>query len=1388
MPSSWFKPLGNLLPGLIENVNALTPTSPEPIQLAGGMGFSIILEEDGSVWSFGRNDLGQLGLDDLVDRSQPTRIDPLFFNNEKVIKIETSPIKTLALTENNNVYVWGEGTKKPARIYQSATPILDIEVSGHTEVNTHSSQHIVKNDGSVLSSGSAYYGSFGNGLMYLGSLNIPCNTTYTTGSSNLIYPALTGGVVETCASNTNIKNIKAGTEIPLKNIIDLANDPNKRYLLALDAFNTLFIFGEGKTAFATPLLNPSNLTISKIEAGKYPAFITTDGKLFYYQTTSGNPVEITLENSTEKIIDIRSGEDNLLILGESGKLFALGSNTFGQIGPVIPSNGVDWNGKVAKYTGVDNVKRIGTGVEHTILQFNDDKYGTLGRNSYGQLATTDVNTKTIFTKNPNINNVKDISSVYYSSFAVTADDKFYSWGGTSSVDRLLRPGDFNIPQLVKDFSSISPVKELNGDSISFVHGGLLLENGEYRNFGTTNWKRGLGKTSSQYDLSPVINTNTAINGRSFNLSSASQYSHVGIALSTDNKIYTWGYDSNRMLGLGYPVNEVVSGITETGGLYAFQEPIVPTGETFKKVYAGNYEKFILTDSGKVYAWGVNSYFRLGLPNSGIVYSVPTLVNTLPPIKDIAMGTNHTLFLDFQDNVWSAGYNIYGQLGIGNTISPNIPTKIPTLSNVKSIAAGDLTSFAVLNTGQLYSFGDNRYGQLGLGDFIQRNEPRLVTGVSDVKEVDGGLKHTTLINNSGELFVTGSDAEGQLGLGQSQVNATPITVAFPPNVSISNTDNQIFDIANTLNVTGNVYSETQGIPIEISYQIESQTGKTTTFVKSYTSAPDPESYSFSIPFTDYELGAYTLTVKATTTSGVSGQSTINFSIQDKINPTVNVDSTSVPKWSLTPVTVNLTADDIGGSGFRGYRYSATTSTSIPSSWSSIIPNKAGSLLIDKSGSIYLHIEVYDNIGNVTYLRTGPYYIDIDPPDFVFTEPSKWAQETLNLGVSVQDASNILIKKWKQGTSSLEEVKMTGTNIMTGTLPINMNGIYSFYAIDENNQETFETYNVSNINYSPTLQSSPSKILVPVSAKTNHSILSTYSHTDNGDNSQLVVDLNGNLFNSTNGNNTSGIEKDMNWITDFSLLPENTLNTGELYVKDSRGGISNKKSTQVEVYNPKLIIKSSLKGQELNWTHSKLAQNYRVLRDGEVIYAGTNNSFFDNNLSPNTSYAYSLEVLLDGNYIKVATINKNTGHTLFQTPSMINFPSSTLGNNDPILPDLVDLEYVKYEDFSDVIIPYSVSVSITEFTSKDSTFTPQSFVFKNVKKLNRNNEIEKTLPDVMVTSTPFALVNQDELSDNSYTKLEILKNNIELELPTDVQLNTKASESFNATIIWDIQYAP
>lgn len=115
-------------------------------------------------------------------------------------------------------------------------------------------------------------------------------------------------------------------------------------------------------------------------------------------------------------------------------------------------------------------------------------------------------------------------------------------------------------------------------------------------------------------------------------------------------------------------------------------------DPMKDVGAGNEHFAALTETGTVWTWGKNFYGMLGDGTTTDKYAPVQVVDdtnaVLTDVKDIAVGTYHTLALKNDGSVWAWGANSRGQLGIGNTAAQNKAVKVDALSNIVEIAAGE----------------------------------------------------------------------------------------------------------------------------------------------------------------------------------------------------------------------------------------------------------------------------------------------------------------------------------------------------------------------------------------------------------------------------------------------------------------------------------------------------------------------------------------------------------------------------------------------------------------------------------------------------------------------------------------------------------------------------
>jgi hypothetical protein len=145
----------------------------------------------------------------------------------------------------------------------------------------------------------------------------------------------------------------------------------------------------------------------------------------------------------------------------------------------------------------------------------------------------------------------------------------------------------------------------------------------------------------------------------------------------------------------------------------FFEQIPETCKVFQ-IASTKVNSFILSYAGRIYSWGemTNALGRAleKRDDAKIPKMIDQLRNVI--IVSLSCGQDHVLALDSDGNVWSWGFNKYGQLGHGDAENKALPEKIDSLSNIVRISAGNNYSFAVSKFGNIYCWGDNRNYQLG----------------------------------------------------------------------------------------------------------------------------------------------------------------------------------------------------------------------------------------------------------------------------------------------------------------------------------------------------------------------------------------------------------------------------------------------------------------------------------------------------------------------------------------------------------------------------------------------------------------------------------------------------------------------------------------------------
>jgi len=462
-----------------------TATTASWTQIGLGDVFSVGIENSGRLYSWGRNNTGQLGDGSTIDNT-PTK---------------SSPVQ-IATTASSFTFI---NTSSPVQV--SAGTSWNAIAAGGTHVVA------VKSDGTLWAWGQNAYGQVGS-------------------SSTL--NQYTPKQIETQNSFTSVA---AGTDFSIA--------VNTNYSLWRWGFNSSTDLASPHRS--NPLQLGSGL-FSKISAAKETALaITTGGSLYGWGkiTTDDNfYFNLTLDPITWGVgysySDVNAGDSFIHAVQTDNSLWAYGKNDVGQLGlsdtvnrssPVQISAGFNWG-------------LLGGGAGGPALQAGS-LYIT-GNNAQGQLGLGDLVTRSSPTQlsatNQNmvpfpvrLNNNKwnYISAGYSHSTAIASDNTLYAWGrniegqlGDTTVVSKSSPTLVTLPTGTSSWLAVSAGKDFTV--------GVRIDN--------TLWAWGLN-TKGQLGLSDTTNRNSPVQvGLGYWNNVIAGASHT-VGIADNNTIFIWGDDN-----------------------------------------------------------------------------------------------------------------------------------------------------------------------------------------------------------------------------------------------------------------------------------------------------------------------------------------------------------------------------------------------------------------------------------------------------------------------------------------------------------------------------------------------------------------------------------------------------------------------------------------------------------------------------------------------------------------------------------------------------------------------------------------------------------------------------------------------------------------------------
>jgi alpha-tubulin suppressor-like RCC1 family protein len=776
-----------------------TTNRPTPVQVFGisssataiacGYYTTIVLLADGTVRSFGRNDFGQLGVGDLTQRLTPVQV---FGISSSATAIACVNYHTLVLLADGSVRTVGRNNSGQLGVADTVNRLIPVKVgvSGNKVAGGAYHTAVVSNDGTVRTFGGNSEGQLGLGdtTSRLTPVQVTAFTSATVVACGNFHTAvlLADGTVRTFGSNSdgglgiNVSGGTRQTPVPVLNVTNAtAVTAGAFHTVVLLADGTVRTFGfnpfgqlgiNDTTSRQTPVavLNISTATAVSSH-GSHTAALLADGTVRTFGLNSSG--QLGINDTTDRYTPVQvfgisssataiaCGYYSTAVLLSNGTVRTFGKNNGGQLGVNDTTNRLT---PVQVWGISSSATFVAVGRYHTAILLSDGTVRTFGRNSEGQLGVNDTTSRLTPVQVSGITSATALACGRYNSAILLQDGTVRTFGqntngglGVNDTTSRLTP-----VQVIAAVPVAAPLQEKVAGGGS--HTAVVMSDGTVRTFGN-NGSGQLGvNVSGGTRQTPV----TVLNITSATAVAGGMVGNTAILLS-DGTVRTFGNNGSGQLG-----------VNVSGG--SRQTPVQVLNITSATAIAsGGYDTVVLLADGTVRSFGSNSQGQLGVDDT-TDRSTPVQVLNISTATAVSSGGQFTAVLLSNGSVNTFGRNNVGQLGI-NVSGGTRQTPVQVFgisSSAVAVACGNSGTFTavLLADGTVRTFGYNAEGELGVNDTTSRQTPVQVFGISSsAVAIACGSFHTAVLLADGTVRTFGNNSQGQLGVNDTTQRRTPVQV-------------------------------------------------------------------------------------------------------------------------------------------------------------------------------------------------------------------------------------------------------------------------------------------------------------------------------------------------------------------------------------------------------------------------------------------------------------------------------------------------------------------------------------------------------------------------------------------------------------------------------------
>jgi alpha-tubulin suppressor-like RCC1 family protein len=704
-------------------------------QVLAGDGVSFAMKNDGTVWTWGLNKYGQLCDGTTNDRGIPVRAN---INNVKAISLGGAGTYVIALLNDGTVWSWG---KEPGSSEDIINPSMVEGLSGIVAVSAGFDHCLALDDkGRVWAWGDNRRGQIGSGsskqyslpvIMFSDAIAVAAGNGYSLALKNdgtvwawgdNEYGELGDETVESKTTPIRVVGIEHINSITTVNNIPIS--------IAIGDDGTVWAWGYNNVRFG----------------------VGHDINSIY--STEINPHPVPLPHLAGSI-KISPGNYHVLAL-RNGSIWAWGINNYGNIGDgtladrdypvrIIGSDSGSANvDRIMLYLlfrydcGSAKVGQVIAGTSHSAALMDDGTVFMWGSNSKGQYGDGTATTSYLPVKVPAPENVASVALGQESTLYLKNDGTVWACGNNAQGQ--LGDGTTNNRYKIVPVPKMTDVKEIaTGISFSVA----LKNDGTVWAWGNNMYGTlGDGTYISKYSPEKV-------NGLPFIVKIAAGFNHV-LALDSEGTVWTWGLKTE------YGVGEYDDKGSPFSNTIAVKVPI----SQVISIAAGGTNSLALKNDGTIWAWGDNREGQIG-DGTKVSRADPVQVQGLENVVDIDAGSDFSLAKLNNGQIWAWGNLIDGMLENGTKNAEYLtPVRVKTLENYALISLRSGYIFAMTTDGAIEALGLNDAGVLGDGTTEYRQKPvRVAIGLQKNSSGNDAPTTNNMVTNqslSRSLPATGMD--------------------------------------------------------------------------------------------------------------------------------------------------------------------------------------------------------------------------------------------------------------------------------------------------------------------------------------------------------------------------------------------------------------------------------------------------------------------------------------------------------------------------------------------------------------------------------------------------------------------------------------------------------